>query len=216
MTASAAPATPATERRYRGRSGEERRADRRERLLDAGLDLFGTQGYPGTSIESLCAVAGISTRNFYEEFRNREALLIALHDFANATAMDSVTRALAAADPADAAARATAAAQAFVDAMTPDPRWSRIAYIEIVGISPDMEARRRAWMERWAQVIAAEGAQLSARGLAPDRDFALTAVGLVGAINELVADWLFRASRPPIDAVVAEIVRLLVAGLSAP
>ena len=34
--------------------------------------------------------AGISTRNFYEEFANRETLLIALHDELNAKALAAV------------------------------------------------------------------------------------------------------------------------------
>ena len=66
------------ERRYRGRLPDERRADRRRRLLDAGLELFGTVGYHGTSIERLCAQAGVTARHFYQEFSGREALLAAL------------------------------------------------------------------------------------------------------------------------------------------
>jgi len=204
-----------SQRRYRGRSAQERRAERRQRILDAGLELFGANGYPATSIEAICAAAGVSTRNFYEEFSGREELLVSLHDIVNRRAMEAVLRALDSADPDDAVTRATAAARAFVDAMTPDPRWSRIAYVEIVGISPDVERRRRDWMQRWAALVATEGDRLAARGSAPKRDFGLTAVGLVGAINELLAHWLARERHTGLDAVVAEIVRLVVAGLTA-
>src|SRR5919198_3030469 len=76
MERTAAP-EPALERRYRGRLPGERRAERRRRLLDAGLELFGTVGYRGTSIERLCAQAGVTTRHFYQEFPGREALLAA-------------------------------------------------------------------------------------------------------------------------------------------
>jgi AcrR family transcriptional regulator len=38
---------------YGGLSAPERRADRRERLLDAGLELFGTAGFTKTTIPML-------------------------------------------------------------------------------------------------------------------------------------------------------------------
>src|SRR6266536_445680 len=68
----------AVERRYRGRLPDERRAERRRRLLGAGLELFGTVGYHGTSIERLCAQAGVNP----ELERTRQE---ALHGFARIT-----------------------------------------------------------------------------------------------------------------------------------
>ena len=88
-------------RRYAEKTATERRADRRTRLLEAALDAFGNGGYRAASIEQLCAAAGISTRNFYEEFANREELLIALHDDLNARALTAVVEALAEVDPDD-------------------------------------------------------------------------------------------------------------------
>ena len=67
-------------RRYGGKTAEERRAERRERLMDAGLELFGTQGYASTTIEMVCAAAQLNARYFYEEFRSRELLLAAVYD----------------------------------------------------------------------------------------------------------------------------------------
>ena len=65
---------------YGGRSQDERRADRRLRLVQAGLEVFGTEGWGGTTIERLCAAAGVATRSFYEEFASREALLSAVYE----------------------------------------------------------------------------------------------------------------------------------------
>jgi AcrR family transcriptional regulator len=61
----------ASARVYAGRSAQQRREERRNRLLSAGQDLFGGQGYRTTSIEALCTAAGVSTRAFYEEFSGR-------------------------------------------------------------------------------------------------------------------------------------------------
>src|SRR4051794_38754889 len=91
------PAEPnETERRYAGASRRERDAGRRERLLATGLDMFGTAGYPATSVESLCSAAGVSTRNFYDHFANREQLLVGVYDEIVAGALAQVMAALGA------------------------------------------------------------------------------------------------------------------------
>ena len=76
-TAGAAPTAPkpSGERLYGGMTAEQRRAERRRRLLDTALELFGTDGYPYTGIERICSHAGVTARHFYEEFGNRETLM---------------------------------------------------------------------------------------------------------------------------------------------
>ncbi|HMJ15220.1 MAG TPA: TetR/AcrR family transcriptional regulator, partial [Polyangiaceae bacterium] len=88
-------------RPYGGRAPEERKQDRRERLLEAGLDLFGTIGYTQTSIERLCARAGVTTRHFYEEFGSRESLLKAVYDQVIGRTMIAVRAAIANSPPQD-------------------------------------------------------------------------------------------------------------------
>ena len=72
--------TAAESRPYGGVSSEERTARRREQLLDAGLELFGTRGYAASSIRELCLAASLNRRYFYESFSTREELLRAVYD----------------------------------------------------------------------------------------------------------------------------------------
>ncbi len=220
----AATTSPARTRRrtaegrvYRGQSATERREERRQRLIEAGLDLFATQGYLATSIEEICAAAAISTRNFYELVDGREGLLVLLHDIAMRRAEEAVLDALRTAPEDDAAARVGAALAAFVAAMTDDPRWARIAYVEVVGISPVVERRRHTWMATFARLIAAQADAMADRGLAPRRDHELTAVALVGAVDRLIVHWQASPRRRASSRrVVEELTRLVLAALSAP
>lgn len=59
---------------------EDRAAERREQLIDAGFALLGTEGAAATTVSAVCHVAGLSRNYFYENFRNREELLIAIQD----------------------------------------------------------------------------------------------------------------------------------------
>lgn len=176
-------------RRYGAKTVEERRAERRARLMAAALDAFGTNGYAATSIEQLCAAAGISTRNFYEEFRTREALLIALHDDVNARALTAVGAAIADIDPLDLERRASAGVAAYFEVMTSDRRWARIALVESVGVSAEAEAHRRTAIDGFAQLLSLEFTRLAEAGVIPRRDHELTVAALVGAVNGLINTW---------------------------
>jgi AcrR family transcriptional regulator len=47
----------------------------RDRLLDAAVDLFGRQGYDGTSVAQVIERAGMTKGGFYHHFVSKEALL---------------------------------------------------------------------------------------------------------------------------------------------
>jgi AcrR family transcriptional regulator len=208
--------TSSTTRPYGGRSAGERRAERRERMLAAGLELFGTQGYAATSIEKLCAHAGVSTRNFYDEFSGREDLLIALHDQIITKAAQAVFAAFEQAGDAGLATRVELAVRAFVTTTASDPRWARLSYVEVIGVSEVVERHRLDWRERFSQLLIAEAEGAVERGEASPRDFRLGAVALIGAVNELVHHWsIGDGSDGSLDDVIAEIVRLAKAVITA-
>jgi AcrR family transcriptional regulator len=59
---------------------EDRRAERRERFLEAGLELFGAGPVTGPPRSPMSVrSAGLSSRQFYEEFHTLEDLLAELH-----------------------------------------------------------------------------------------------------------------------------------------
>lgn len=208
--------TTRTGRVYGGQSAEGRDAERRERLMAAGLEAFGTNGFQSTTIEQLCTAAGIATRSFYELVASREALLIALHDEINAQALEAIIGALEGVDSDDLHARAVAAFTAYLDVITTDPRWVRITLRETVGASPATYMARRAALDRFADFLHQELDRLAAAGAIPQRDHALTAVAVVGGLTALVESLLPPGQQPhalrraEVDRVREAGVRLIV------
>lgn len=208
--------TAPPQRRYANKTLDERREERRRRLLAAGLELFAAHGYAGTTIEALCAQAGVSTRNFYEEFGSREALAIALHDEVNARALAAVVAALDGTDPDDVHTRVRLATDAYFDVMTSDRRWAQIALVESVGIGPEAEAHRRAAIDGFVAVIEAEATRLAGSGVVPRRDYHLTAVALAGALNGLINTWTASADWDArLPQIAEEATHLIVLALTA-
>ncbi|WP_410669701.1 TetR/AcrR family transcriptional regulator [Amycolatopsis sp. cmx-4-68] len=203
-------------RTYGGVAPEQRRADRRERLLAAGLELFTSTGFQQAKITELCAGAGVSTRNFYEEFTGKEDVLRTLHDRINSLALQHVTTALDEVSDADALTRIVTLLDVFIDTVTADPRLPRLNYVEAVGVSAELEEQHQVWVDRWATFIETEARRAAEHGVAPDRDYRLTAIALVGAATGLLREWQAHEPPLPVEDVGAELRALMLAAIMRP
>lgn len=59
---------------------QKRSLDKRERLKAAARALFGEKGYENTSIDEIAARAGLAVGGFYQHYRSKRQLLLALMD----------------------------------------------------------------------------------------------------------------------------------------
>ncbi|SHH56157.1 TetR/AcrR family transcriptional regulator [Streptomyces sp. 3214.6] len=203
--------------RYGGKTAEQRQVERRGRFLDAALQLFGgTPGYRGTTVASLSEAAGLSTRQFYEEFRTLEDVLVALHLQVNAWAEEAVMAAFTVAQDLPLVDRVTAIFRAYAGNVTADPCRIRITFVEIVGVSPRLEEQRLARRAGWVDLICAEATAAVARGEAAPRDYRLAATGFIGSVNGLLHDWSAGWVDATLDEVVDELVRQLLGILRPP
>ena len=128
-------------RPYGGRSPEGRRADRRRKILDAGLDLYSSTGYAATTITALCQSANVSVLKFYEEFASQQEVIGTLCAEIGSGAVNDVGVALAGV-PATIEDISRAALGAYCRYLLSDPRRARILYVEVVGISAEVERFR--------------------------------------------------------------------------
>lgn len=203
--------------RYGGKSAAQRQAERRDRFLTAALQLFGdTPGYRATTVAALSEAAGLSTRQFYEEFRTLEDVLAALHLQVNAWAEEAVLAAAADARELPLPERAAAIFRAYAADVTGDPRRVRITFVEIIGVSPRLEEQRLARRARWVDLIRAEAQSAAARGEAAPRDYRLAATAFIGGVNGLLHDYSAGWVDATLDEVVDELVRQLLAVLRPP
>jgi AcrR family transcriptional regulator len=198
------------ERPYGGKGPAVRKSERRERLLAGGLALFGGHGFPSATIPGICAEAGVTPRHFYDEFDGKEALLRAVYDRVIAETREAVIRALGAAseDPRE---RIRVSLEAFLHSYLNDPRRGRVACVEIVGVSAELERHRRRVIHEFAAVIELEAKRSMRQRRLPDRDLRLASIAMAGATNELVIEWLTLERPPAINVVRDELIGLFVA-----
>lgn len=176
-------------RRYSGQSPSERDAERRRRLLESGRELFGTVGYSATSVERLCSDAKVSTRHFYQLYDNKESAFLDVYDDINAQAFGRALEVLARTEGEPIAVRLPQALIAYLGPMVEDLRATRIAFLEVMGVSPRVEKSRLSQRESLIALVEREGTAAVASGEIADRDFRFATLSLVGAINAVIYDW---------------------------
>lgn len=185
------PAARQAGRRYQGLTSQERTRQRRAGILAAGLEVFGTRGYAGSSVKQICGIAGLTERYFYESFADRESCLAELYS-ALVDQMRAATLAAVESAGTDVDARARAGLHAFIGYLTQDPRRARVVLTEVVGVSPDMERRRHGVLREFADIVAVIWAASRTEPLTQKER--ATAVALVGGVNHLLVDWLMTGS----------------------
>jgi AcrR family transcriptional regulator len=171
-------------RTYRGASADERRADRRARLLAGCLEVIGEVGVVGITVEAVCARAGLTKRYFYEAFADRDAVLGAVADDVYAGLHEAIVTALRAVD-GDERARATRAVEVFTETLDENPRVARL-YAESPG-HPQLSARRDDAIDEFAELVLDDVLRLCPG----DRERLRTsAVFVVAGTTHLVTRWL--------------------------
>jgi len=62
-------------------SGSAAKQDARAKLLDAALSVIRTKGYSATTVDELCAAAGVTKGAFFHHFKSKDALAVAAADY---------------------------------------------------------------------------------------------------------------------------------------
>ncbi len=190
-------------RDYDGKTAVERVAERRERLIDAGVELFGERGYAATSIRSVLQQSGLRDRYFGESFADLDSLLAAVY----ARLIDEEIAACAAA--IDKTSGGTEGARAMIDTLTrsfeKNPGQARIKSREVLSGGPFAHEQRRAGLRRLAQLVAGLLPPTSALN---SSDVHMLAFGIVAAADEFLMTWMDGAEGLTRDDVV-ELVMLM-------
>jgi AcrR family transcriptional regulator len=194
---------------YAGKSGQERRELRRNQLLDAGLELFGTTGYAKTTIKAVCGEAGLTERYFYESFKDREDLLFAVYERVADEVVVEAFGAVEAAIPTI-EARTRAGIGAFFKLLTEDARKARVLSFEVVGVNDRLERRRRETIHAFATYLAATALELYKDSGPPSLDPMLTALSMVGATDELLVEWVLGNIDASVDDLVEHCTQMIV------
>jgi AcrR family transcriptional regulator len=200
------------ERLYSGQAPTERRTQRRQKLISAGFELFGSVGFNQTKVDQVCALAGVGIRSIYAEFENLEGLFKAVYDQVTSQAYTAVEDAMAPQANSAASERLTLCIQTYLLQMLEDPRRGRIVSIESSRLDQLLGTYRNQALNKFADLIATIPTSLEDDF---DGNVRVWSLLLAGGMNEAVIDCVLAKDAPDIEALSFEISKLYLRTLNA-
>ncbi|WP_018162005.1 TetR/AcrR family transcriptional regulator [Smaragdicoccus niigatensis] len=195
-------------RPFKGVSAADRVRQRRDALLDAGLSALAEGTRSSVTIDDVIARAGVSKRYFYEHFRTRNDLFVALGERLVEQVTAAAATTLASSTP-DLLSRVQEAVGSVVSVLISDPRNARL-FLDMMGgdqLTVGRAEHSIATMLIDAIVPTMEVSEKERTRL----DMAALIVIVGGA--QAVSDWLDGRVALSRDELLDEIVRLVAAAI---
>jgi AcrR family transcriptional regulator len=135
----------------RSLSGDERKAQRREQVLEAATAVFAERGIANTRVDDLVTALGISRRTLYEDFGSIETIVELIYDRAVRESFVAVaTRIAAARDPID---RIVAGISAYFEIIAANPAAARMVFDEYRHVGPAQAAKYEVNTTRYVSLM---------------------------------------------------------------
>lgn len=187
-------------------------AGTRERILDAALDVFARKGYHRATVDDIVRASGTSKGAVYHHFPNKEAVFLALGDTFTGRLSRAVAEAIASRHGA--LGKVEGALTAVLATFRENERLARLVLLEAVSLGATWAAKRAEVHERFAALIQGYLDEAVAEGSIAPLDTRVATLAWLGAVNEIVIQWLHRG-QPDLGEVVPTLTRLLLRSIGA-
>lgn len=197
------PAKSNKERQFKGLSLTERKQLRREKLIEAGIEAYGTHGFFSVTVKDICNEAKLTERYFYESFKKSENLFqtifLQLIDELQRNVMQAIMQ--ASADPKK---MIEAGLTALLTTLKDNPRMARIIYIDAMLVQElHNQATIQETMSRFDRMIHAFVMLMMPNINRPEQEIALVATGLNGYVTQIAIRWVMSGFKQPMDEVLS-------------
>ena len=192
-------------RRYRGVSNETRKAERRLKLIQAGIKVFGSSGYHASTVKGLCQEAGLTERYFYESFSNAEALFTACYLHITDTLREDLQQVLLNMESDNLEMATRNGLTVFFAQFKESPQAARILLVEVLTVNRHLEELSLKTLYSFVEmleVLAKPLIENPKRQRVDGLDSTLLASGLVGSVLYMAARWSLDGCKKPVEDVV--------------
>lgn len=195
-------------RKYAGESLENRQLRRRQQFMQAGLHLFGTQGYRKTTVRMLCAQAALTDRYFYESFESTEDLLVAVYEAQIEQVQQAVVQAATNVLFAQSPMQAIKTGLHAVFSLTSEQAWGRVFWMEVLGVSPRVDAVYVRTFNLFTDLVL-----MLTRHFYPNLQLSgdeerVVGMALIGAVGQSATYWMLGGYQQPLDTLVSGNARI--------
>lgn len=155
----------------------------RDKMLYAALQLFTTRGYKNTSVLDIVEYAHVSKTTFYQQFGNKETLIVALCESLIGEVAEEIK--LAALREPRIGYKAYAGIFRYLEICFSNKAVANFILLESVGVSFEVELVRREALKRFADLIFVFAYREFPENV-NEQEVRIISQAMVGAINEVV------------------------------
>lgn len=189
-------------RSFKGLSLEERQNERREKLIEAGLQVYGTQGFFSVTVRDVCNEAKLTERYFYESFKRSEELFKTIYLRLIEQLQQNILAAVMQ-SKAEARLMIEAGLTAMFKSLQDDPRMARILFIDAILVHEMHGNTISEAVSRFDRMIQAFMMLMFPKKPVPKADLSLLSTGLNGFVTHIAMRWVIGGFREPLPQVLA-------------
>lgn len=190
------------ERQFKGLSLSERKLVRREKLIEAGIQTYGTHGFFSVTVKDICKEAKLTERYFYESFKKSEHLFqcifIKMIEKLQITVLEALANATT--DPKQVI---HSVLNSVFSLLKNEPRMARIIYIDAMLVQElHQQATIRETMAQFDLLI-----YNFIKGILPELSqnnsvISLIATGLNGYVTQIAVRWVMNDFKQPQSEII--------------
>ncbi len=168
----------------------------RERILNAAANLLARRGYHNANIDEIIQQSGTSKGSFYFHFPSKEKMVMGLMEQLSDKLVRKIERSIE--GEARPLHRIASAIDALLLTFTRQRKLSQILLINVVGQGKAMDKKFLPIRDRFAVFIQKELDRAGAAGAVSPMDTTLVSHAWLGALHEVILQWLLADHPAPI------------------
>jgi len=185
----------------------------RDKILRAALAVFAQKGYHRAIVDDIVRASRTSKGAVYHHFPNKEALFLALVDEFSARLAEAIATAIEGSHGT--LPRVEAALRAGLETFARHRELARILLLESVSLGKAYEGKRAEVHGRFATLIRTYLDEAVAEGSIPSLDTRVATLAWLGAVNEIVIQWLYSGEPDLLARAVPTLTPMLLRSIGA-
>ena len=191
------------ERQFKGLSLSERKQLRREKLIEAGIEAYGTHGFFAVTVKDICNEAKLTERYFYESFKKSEDLFQTIFLKMIEELQQNLMQAVIKAAPAP-EQMVDAGLRALLSTLKDDPRLARIVYVDAILVQElHNQATIQETLAQFDRMIQAFVMLTMPQIQHNENELSLIATGLNGYVTQIAVRWVMGGFKQSLEQVLA-------------
>jgi TetR/AcrR family fatty acid metabolism transcriptional regulator len=196
------------------RAAKRRTDDKRQRILDAAVQVFARKGFFASRISDVAAEAGIADGTVYLYFESKDDILVKLFDEVVGEHIEAARQEIRGVD--DAARRLRVIADHHLDLLGKNPELAVVFQVELRQSTKFMELFTASWLKAYFDIVEAAIEAGQKQGtIRAELSRKLATHAFFGALDAIVTSWVLAHNAFELTELAGPVVDLFLEGAGA-